>query len=73
MLIKEQSKEIPFKHNNWFKNSIDSEIPIEVVQIASLDPNFIVAQKMLKQDVIETIKNLESTVSSNNISDDLKN
>ena len=41
--------------------------------ISSLRPNYSVSQKISKQDVIDTIKNVESSLLSLDINSDLKN
>ena len=59
--------------DSWFRNLSDLQIPSDVVDIVSLGPNDSVPQKISKQDVIDTIKNVESSLLSLDINSDLKN
>lgn len=54
-------------NNQWFRNPTNMNIPSDVVDLVSLGQNFCISKKNSKQDVTETIKNVESTVSSLNI------
>ena len=59
--------------DSWFRNLSDLQISSDVVDIVSLGPNYSVPQKISKQDVIDTIKNVESSLLSLDINSDLKN
>ena len=59
--------------DSWFRNLSDLQILSDVVDIVSLGPNYSVPQKISKQDVIDTIKNVESSLLSLDINSDLKN
>ena len=59
--------------DSWFRNLFDIQIPSDVVDIVSLGPNYSAPQKISKQHVIDTIKNIESSFLSLDINSDLKN
>ena len=60
------------KHG-WFRKLSDLQIPSEVIDIVSLGPNYSPSQKISKQDIIDTIKKVESSLLFLEINNNLKN
>ena len=59
--------------DSWLRNLSHLQIPSDIVNIVSLGPNYCAPPKISKQDIIDTIKNVESSLLSLDINSDLKN
>ena len=73
LLLSKKHKHSNLKKDDWVKNFTETIIPNEVIDIVSLGPDHSVSYKFSKQNVIDTIKNLEPSLLSLDIQENLKN
>ena len=72
-LLSKQHIHSNLKKDDWVKNFTETIISNEVIDIVSLGPDHSISHKISKQNVIDSIKNLKSSLISLDIQENLKN